>query len=291
MNDLCNATKCNPRLFADDTCLFLSDSSLLNLELNCNIELQNLSNWCVANKLQINPQKSAVIIVTPRLNAPIPLINLSYNNSLISCYNSYKYLGITIDSKLSFKTHIEKITSKISRSVGILNKLRYVFPASSLVDLYFALVHSHFLFGLTTWGSTFPSHLDKLQKFQNKAVRIITNSEIRTPITPKFHKLGILKICDLYTYEIAKIMHHHSTQTLPSSLSSLFTKISNIHRRYTRSVAHNDLYLPKFSNNRYQNSIRYKGVKIWNSIPCDLRNQPYPKFKLIYKNVLLNKYL
>ena len=164
----------------------------------------------IANKLQISLQKSAVIIVPPRLNAPITHINLSYNNSLISCYNSYKYLGITIDSKLNFKTHIEKITFKISRSVGILNKLRYILPTSSLADLYFAFVHSHFLFGLTIWGSTFPSYLDKLQKFQNKAVRIITNSQIRTPITPKFHKLGILKICDLYTYEIAKIMHHHS---------------------------------------------------------------------------------
>ena len=210
---------------------------------------------------------------------------------MISCYDSYKYLDITINSKLNFKTHIEKTTSKISTSVGILNKLRYIFPTSSLVDLYFALVHSHFLFGLTIWGSTFPSYLDELQKFQNKAVRIITNSEIRTPITPEFHKLGILKICDLYTYETAKIMHHHSTQTLPSSLSSLFANISNIHRRNTRSVAHNDLHLPKFSTNRCQNSIRYKGVKIWNSTPCDLRNEPYPKFKLIYKNALLNKYL
>ena len=118
VNDLCNAAKCNPRLFADDICLFLSDSSLLNLELNCNTELRNLHNWCVANKLQINPQKSAVIIVPPRLNAPIPNLNLSYNNSLILCYNSYKYLGIIIDSKLNFKTHVEKITSKISRSVG-----------------------------------------------------------------------------------------------------------------------------------------------------------------------------
>ena len=183
VNDLCNATKCNPRLFADDTCLFLSDLSLLDLELNCNTELQNLNNQCVANKPQINPQKSTVIIVPPRLYVPIPHINLSYNNSLILCYYSYKYLGITIDSKLNFKIHIEKITSKISRSVGILNKLLYIFPTSSLVDLYFALVHSHFLFGLTIWGSTFPSYLDKLQKFQNKAVRIITNSEIRTPIS------------------------------------------------------------------------------------------------------------
>ena len=102
VNDLCNAITCKPRLFADDTCLILRNSSLSDLELNCNTELQNLNKWCIANKLQINPQKSDAIIIPPKFNTPIPLITLSYDNSLISCYNSHKYLGITVDNKLNF---------------------------------------------------------------------------------------------------------------------------------------------------------------------------------------------
>ena len=96
---------------------------------------------------------------------PIPLINLFYDNSLISCYNSHKYLSITFD-KLNFKTHIDKITSKISRSVGILSKLHYIFPTSSLIVLYHSLVHSHLLFGLTSgftvWGSIFSFLLSQI---------------------------------------------------------------------------------------------------------------------------------
>ena len=112
----------------------------------------------------------------------IPLINLPCDDSLISCFNSRKYLGITVDNKLNFKTHIDKITSKISRSVGILSKLRYIFPTSLLVVLCHSLVHSHLLFGLTVWDSIFPLYSVKLQKIQNKAIRIITDSDIHFPI-------------------------------------------------------------------------------------------------------------
>ena len=134
---------------------------------------------------------------------------------------------------------MDKITSKISRSAGIYN----------------LLVHSHLLFGLAVWGSTFPSYLVKLQRLQNKAIRIITNSDIHSPTKPKFHNLGILKISELYDFESAKIMHQHTKETLPSSLSTLFNKVSNIHSCNTRSVVHHNLYLPKFSTNSRQNSF------------------------------------
>ena len=290
VNDITNATSCNPRLFADDTCLVLNNSSLSILELNCNIELKNLKNWCDANKLQINPQKSAVIVIPPKLNSPSVNIQLMYNNSLIPCNNSFKYLGVILDSKLNFKSHIDITASKISRAVGILSKLRYIFPMSSLVLLYYALVHPHLLFGLPVWGSTFTTSLNKLQTLQNKAIRIITNSDIRTPITPKYYELGILKLSDLYTYEIAKLMHQHSRHTLPLPLSSLFNKTSTIHSRHTRTNALNNLYPPKYSTNRCQNSFRYQGTKIWNSISVELRNQSFSKFKNNFKYSLLKRY-
>ena len=154
----------------------------------------------------------------PKFNASLPIINLSYNNLLISCYNSHKHLGITVDNKLNFKIHIDKITSKISRFVGILSKLRYIFPTSLSVALYRSLVHSHLLFVLTVWGSIFPSYLVKLLRLQNKVIRIITNSDIHFQISPKFHNLGILKIFELHAYDIAKIMH---TLSKPYPLTSL----------------------------------------------------------------------
>ena len=54
INDICNATNCYPRLFANDACFVLSDISPKALELSCNAELENLFSWCAANKIQIN---------------------------------------------------------------------------------------------------------------------------------------------------------------------------------------------------------------------------------------------
>ena len=75
VNDLTNATFCQLRLFADKTCLALDNSTLNALEVNCNCELRRLRNWCTANELQINPEKSTIIIFPPKLNLPQPEVN------------------------------------------------------------------------------------------------------------------------------------------------------------------------------------------------------------------------
>ena len=126
-----------------------------------------------------------------------------------------KYLGINLDTKLDFKSHIANIETKISRSVGILSKLRFLFPSSTLLLLYFTLIHPHLLYGLPLWGCTFGSYLKKLQSLQNKAIRIISNTSRRSSITKQYHNLGVLKIIDLYTYEVAKLMHQRTMQKLP----------------------------------------------------------------------------
>ena len=253
VNDLTNATFCQPRLFADDTCLALSNSSLNALEVNCNCELWRLHKWCNANELQINPEKSTIIIFPPKLNLPRPEVNFIYNTSSISLCDSAKYLGVTIDSTLNFKPHIITLEKRVSRSVGILSKLRFLFPSSTLL-LYYALVHPHLVYRLPIWGCTFETYLSKLQTLQNKAIRIITNSDLRTPITPKYRNLKILKITELYTFKIAKLMHQHSKNFLPLSFSTFFTSLSNIHEKQTKSKTKSNFSLPKFSTRRCQRS-------------------------------------
>ena len=288
INDLHNAVT-KPRLFADDTCLVLSNPSLTALETNCNLELKKLQNWCNANKLQINPKKSAFILIPPKLNNLNPEIKLSYGDSTITGLDSIKYLGVSLDKKLDFKIHIENMVSKFSNSIGILSKLRDVLPPSTLHLLYFSLVHPHLLYGLPLWGSTFSSYLAKLQRLQNKAIRIISNS-FSSSITPQFHKLGILKIHDLYAYEISKLMHQHSKQLLPSGLLSCFNSLTPIHDRHTRPKTQNNLYLPKYSTNRCQKSFKFQGAKVWNSLSSELKTLSYSRFKTLLKNKFLESY-
>ena len=125
VNDLPNAIISKLRLFADDTCLILNNPSASALETACNLELYNLYKWCNANKLQINPQKSAVLTIPSKLNTPKLNLNINCNASPISCHESCNYLGVYIDSKMQFKTNIKLIEVKIAKAVGILNKLRF----------------------------------------------------------------------------------------------------------------------------------------------------------------------
>ena len=176
------------------------------------------------------------------------------------------------------------------KAVGILGELRFLFPSSTLLLLYYALVHPHLVYGLPIWGSTFETYLSKFQTLQNKAIRIITNSDLRTPTTPKYRNLKILKITELYTFEIAKLMHQRSKNSLPSCFSTFFTPLSDIHEKQTKSKTQSNFYLTKFSTRRCQRSLKYHGVKIWNSLSPELRNQSFKSFKINMKNDLLDNY-
>ena len=142
-----------------------------------------------------------------------------------------------IDSKIQFETNIKIIEVKIAKAVGILNKLRFFFPKTTLLLLYYALVHPHLLYSLPVWGCTFPSYRRKLQCLQNKAICIIFNSNRLTSVTPILHALEILKIEDLFKYEVGKLMFQFSKKALPLCFSSLFTYTSAMHNRFT--IDHN----------------------------------------------------
>ena len=185
-----------------------------------------------------------------------------------------------LDDKLNFKPHILQLETKLAKAVGILSKLWHFLPLSALRLLYFSLIHPHLFYALPIWESTFPSYsyFKKLQRLQNKSIRIIFNISPKTSVSPYYYKLKILKLADLYIYEIAKIMHQHSRKALPDYLSFFFTTTRQIGNRHTRSHSNNTLYLPKFSTSRCQRSIKFQETKFWNSIPIELQNQSFNKF-------------
>ena len=106
-----------------------------------------------------------------------------------------KYLGIVIDSNLNFRFYLEEIEIKLSKSLGILYKLKLILPLNAL-KLYYSMVHSHLLYGLVVWGSTFPSYLKKLNSIQDKAVKLIGGGNYLDRATPYYSKLNILKLPD-----------------------------------------------------------------------------------------------
>ena len=124
-------------LFADDTNLLYSDRNLKSLEFVLNAELLKISNWLTANKLSLNVKKSPFVVFHSYQRKLNYLVDLKmFNNdskTFISLKhkNYVKYLGILIDSNLVWKNHISHVSSKISKTIGTISKLRHFVPRST----------------------------------------------------------------------------------------------------------------------------------------------------------------
>ena len=199
INDISNSIDSTPRLFADDTCLLVTSPSLKQLKSSLTSEINRVSMWVQANKLTFNPAKSNLLIITPKLNSPSINIDIQCTDGLIKSVNKAKYLGTLLDAKLTFSDHIKALETKVSRSVGILSKLKYFLPQDALLKLYYALIHSHLNYGILAWGNTYHSYLLKLMRLQNKAIRVVTCSGWNNSAFPLFKKTK----CSYYTLVIS----------------------------------------------------------------------------------------
>ena len=147
----------------------------------------------------------------------------------MNCMETSKYLDVKLDFKLNYKLHITLVENKVARSVGILSELRYLFLSTSLLLLYYSFIHRHLLFAVALCRNINPTYLTKLQRIQNKAVHIITNSELRASIIPCLFKLVIIKVPQLYKWEIAKLMHQCHKQNFLHCFLEFFKPLSSVH--------------------------------------------------------------
>ena len=79
-----------------------------------NKDLANVYNWSIANKLSINPSKSNHLIISPKQNILSPHVTLIVNNLPILSCDKAKYLGVFIDSRLNFHSHIKSVENKVA---------------------------------------------------------------------------------------------------------------------------------------------------------------------------------
>ena len=103
--------------------------------------MNNFFLWASANKLSINISKTYYIIHSFR-NFRNDDFNLKINDHFIDKFDQGLFLGTYIDSKMSFKSHIDYISAKISKSVGILFKLsKLKTPKSVLKQTYYSIIN------------------------------------------------------------------------------------------------------------------------------------------------------
>ena len=143
INDLNSAIKyCGVKHFADDTNLLISNESPKQIQKYINLDLKNLCKWLRANKISLNTSKTELLV----FKHPNKIINYDFKIKMDGkkLYPSkfVKYLGILIDSQLNFSYHINSISNKLGRAIGMLSKIRHYVTKDTLRSIYFGIFSS-----------------------------------------------------------------------------------------------------------------------------------------------------
>ena len=151
---------------------------------------------------------------------------------LIDRVENFYFLGIILNQNLNWNSHLDKISTKISRCIGALYRLKNIIPIHILSILYNSTILPHLSYSILAWG-TKTEHIFKLQK---RAVRIISNSGYISHTELISKSLNFLKVIDLYKLHVLKFYYNYCHNNLPSYFRSfVFAKISQIHSYNTRN--------------------------------------------------------
>ena len=199
MNDLPKVLKlCHAILFADDTTIVYTSDDLQTLFQSVNQDLDMATDWFRANKLSINAQKTHYLLFHTRFyELPESLPTIKLGGEIILRCDNVKFLGLLLDDKLEWGTHISQVESKISRSLYILNSVKHILPLSTMKTLYYSLIYSHLNYGIIHWSAAYTYHIKNLIKLQSRAVKIITKSKYNAAILPLHSRSHVLQLVGL----------------------------------------------------------------------------------------------
>ena len=121
----------------------------------------------------------------------------------------YKLIpGLIVDDRLSWKEHISYISSKVSRNIGILKRVRECVTKETLLIMYRTSIETYFRYCNTTWGNCGTTLLKKLQTFQNRAARVIEGVKYDEADHPKIlRSLNILNVHQLVMLDTASLVY------------------------------------------------------------------------------------
>ena len=286
INDLPLATKLDTTLFADDACMSYGNTSISQIEDVVNEELCKVSRWMATNRLTLNADKTFYMLIHQKRNKEVAIQNLQIklNNQPIKRVENVKYLGVILDQKLSWDTHIGNVVKKMSKCMWAICKLRHYTNISTLKLTYYALAYPHMQYCISLFGGAAKTHLDPLVKLQKRLVRIMLREPFDSPSKPLFQKLGLLEFHSIYQLQLGKLMYLHNKGLI--NLPLKLTPLENFHNYNTRAKANLNYTLPHAQTNISLRSFSFAGPKLWNNIPIQIKKST--KFNSDYKKYLLN---
>ena len=285
--------KCDSRsLFANDGVFWLSDFSFDRLVFRLNLFLKELLNWLYSNKLYPNSSKTFLMLFTNRIVHNLPSVYLE--NDLLQWTNNIKYLGVIIDNKLNFNLQLHHIHNKISKSSGIIYRLKTFLPKSLLLKIYNSLFYPYLIQNIIIWGGVSTNKLNPIQIQMNKTLRHILDVHFDINHRPfmstnnMFKKLNLMKFNEIFEYFMIKFIHSCIYGANFNIFEEHFAELLPDHKYETR---HKKMNFPIVRLQSERVMTKYHFIRLFNDLPENFFiPQSAQTLKTKYKKHALQKY-
>ena len=260
------------KMFADDTSLFSPVTNETVTAEVLNRDLEKVRLWAWQWKMQFNAEKTEEVIFSiKRLRPQHPSSNL--RNDEIAIVPEHKHLGVILDSKLNFKSHIKEAVVKARRGIGIIRHISRYVSREVLDQVYKLYVRPHLDYGDIVYHKYDPEmKLDvtkKLEQTQYSAALSVTGTWRGTSRQRLYDELGWE---DLYSRRRYRRLCHFYNLRLARSPEYLFAEIPCERQlfynlRNTRAYHQNVSRTVCFTNTYFQNTL-YE----WNLLADDIKS-------------------
>ena len=273
--------------FADDIAFIYSDSSNTQIANYINYDLTLLSNWFYNHCLILSDKtklmhfrKASSNITDSNYICHFPECHQHSSSCSNKCVpidfvESFKYLGLTLDSNLNWKHHCLNIKNHINMLVSRFYLLRTLIPADILNLVYFALVQSKLSYGLPFWGGTYENTLQPIAVRQNFVIKTMCFKKKSDSSWILYRNKKILPLKHLYVFRVLKMFFSKSGNRLTKVLKKYDLRDNNL------------CYIPKFNLTLLQKSFLVSAPKLFNKLPNTIKcNNNINSFLKVLKEFL-----
>ena len=269
-------------VFINDIFSFVTDSSLYNYAddntlsyVNKDVDIlvdvlerdsKALIQWFHVNKMQANPDKFQAMAIGKKTFSEE--ISFNFGSVTIRPDNEIKLLGVDIDYRLNFNSHIANICKKASRQLNVLKRIGKYLCKLSKLTIYHSFILSNLNYCPLAWHFCNEQNTRKLEKIQERALRFIYDDYICTYD-------DLLERCSLPTLKLRRM------RTMALQVFSIVHKDSPLYlhdliniKQHSYSFRYqNTAVLPQVRTSTYGiKSFRYSAAKLWNSLPNEFRS-------------------
>ena len=268
VNDIADNLLSLTRLYADDSSLYYSASSINDIEGIINHDLNLISHWSKQWLVKFNPNKTEFLYFSLRTDDTIP--KLYFENAPINLVADHKHLGVTLSSNGQWKTHIENILSSASKVLGIMRKFKYTLNRESLNQIYISYVRPLLEYSSIVWAGCTEQQITSLERIQNEAARIVTGLTRSVSLENLYNECGWESL--KYRRDLQKyyFMYRTYNSYVPQYIVDLFPL--NVQERTNYNLRNPENFtVPYCRTEILRKSCVPSAIELWNNLDYETK--------------------